>query len=103
MAGLEAFSNESFLNIGKSRVLNNKEFISYRMSKLNDSYKEALTKLEIDRDVVEKLNEDQFKVGRNIITRLVDNPYGINMFCKGCDFELSNLFCDCSKYTKTKF
>ena len=60
------------------------------MSKLNDSHGEALTNLETDHAMVEKLNEDQFKIGRHIITRLVDNPYGINMFCKGCGFELSN-------------
>ena len=100
--GLEQYTNESFGLVEKARILKNQEFIGYRMKKMNVEHKKAIKTMIEDNNIVTILNENQFKINDNIVTRLPENMYAIKMACLGCESELNLFFCDCYKYTTEK-
>ena len=52
---------------------------------------------------VSQVNQQQMKIEKNFVTKLEENKYGIGMFCKDCELDLSIFFCDCQKYLVKNF
>ena len=72
--------------------------MSYRTKKMVEEHKEALLLIGGNRFEIIRINQQQMKVGENFVTKLEENEYGVGMFCKSCELDLSIFSCDCHKY-----
>ena len=102
IVSLGKFSKETFNNIYKSKLLNNKEFIAYRVQQSN---KEHLIAENIIKNInynYKEMNKNYHMVNNNFVTKLVENNYSVGMYCKYCSSSLNLYFCDCEDYLRTK-
>ena len=102
LENLQLFTNDIFLKIEKSLVVSNKEFLSYRMMKLNDEHREAIRQKDTGNVSINKISKTEYLVDNNKVTKYLDNPYSISMFCKGCCSYVSDYVCDCRKFCVEK-